>query len=108
MNFKTKLKKGDTVIVSSGKENGKTGKIILMDKVKNRAKIAGLNLAKKHEKPNKNNEKGGIIEKEASIHISNLMFYCSKCNKGVRLAIDKAKDGSKIRKCIKCGTNLGK
>ena len=74
MNLKIKLKKGDDVIILSGKDKGKTGKISLLKYKFNKAVVSGINKVKKHKKPD-NNQAGGIIEKEMPIHISNLAFY---------------------------------
>lgn len=96
-----KLKKGDTVKVISGKEKGKTGKIqtVLVDK--GRVIVEKVNLIKKHQKPD-GKGKGGIIEKEGSIHISNVMYLCSKCGVGVRVKYKMLEDGKKVRVCAKC------
>jgi large subunit ribosomal protein L24 len=104
--IKLKLKKDDIVTVIAGKEKGKTGKVIDVIKAKNRVLVAGLNIVKKHEKPNPKNEKGGIIDKEASIALSNLMLLCSKCNKGVRVKIEKDDTGKTVRNCKKCASKI--
>ena len=85
MNNKIKLKKGDEVIILTGKDKGKRGKITKVYPKILKAVVAGLNKVKKHQKPD-NNQAGGIIEKEMPIHISNLAFFDSKINKGVKLA----------------------
>ena len=72
MTVKLHIKKGDMVFVNAGNEKGKTGKVLSVDKKKNRAFVEGLNLVKKHTKPNAKYPQGGIIDQEASIHISNL------------------------------------
>lgn len=72
MNVKLHIKKGDIVFVNAGDERGKTGKVLSVDKKNNRAFVEGINLVKKHTKPNAKYPQGGIIEQEASIHISNL------------------------------------
>ncbi|MDR1914091.1 MAG: 50S ribosomal protein L24 [Clostridiales bacterium] len=71
---KIRLKKGDNVQVIAGKDKGKSGKILVVDKEKNRAIVEGLNMITKHQKPNRSNQRGGIVNKEAHIHVSNLMF----------------------------------
>ena len=81
---KLKLKKGDEVIVLAGKDKGKKGKIIKMIPKKNKAIVSDINKVKKNQKPD-NNQAGGIIEKEMPIHLSNLSFFDSTSNKGVRL-----------------------
>ena len=96
MKNKIKLKKGDEVIVITGKDKGKTGKITKIQPIKSRAIVAGINKFKKHQKPD-NNQAGGIIEKEMPIHISNLAYYDSKNKKGVRIGIKFSDKGKKIR-----------
>lgn len=78
------LRTGDKVIVIAGKDKGSTGKVIRVLKAKARIIIEGVNLVKKHLKPNANNQNGGIIQKEASIHISNVMLVDSKTGKKTR------------------------
>ena len=94
--IKLKLKKGDTVKVLSGESRGATGKIVSIDAQKMRAIVEGVNMVSKSEKPSAKNTNGGIVKKEGSIHISNLMFVVG--GKGVRLGrkIDE-KSGKMIR-----------
>ena len=84
MNIKFKIKKGDEVIVLAGKDKGKKGKIIKLLPKLNKAIVSDINKVKKHQKPG-NNEPGGIVEKEMPIHISNLSYFESSINKGVRI-----------------------
>ena len=84
MIIKTKLKKGDEVIVLAGKDKGKIGKISLVKPKINKAIVTGINKVKKHQKPD-NNQAGGIVEKEMPIQISNLAYYDATVKKGVRL-----------------------
>ena len=102
------IRKDDTVMVIAGKEKGKTGKILKLLIDRDRALVEKVNLVKRHSKPTKANQQGGIVEKEASIHLSNLMFYCSKCAKPVRLGVKFLKNGKKARICKKCGEVLDK
>lgn len=102
---KPHVNKGDTVMVIAGKEKSKTGKILQLLPKKNGVIVEGLNLVKRHTKA-KGNESGQIKEKEASIHISNVMPYCSKCSKPVRTSKKFLEDGKKQRVCIKCGTTF--
>ena len=92
---KFKLKKGDEVIVLAGKDKGKKGKIIKMIPKKNKAIVSDINKVKKNQKPD-NNQAGGIIEKEMPIHISNLSFFDSTSNKGVRIGY-KFTNNKKLR-----------
>ena len=95
MSIKFKLKKGDEVIVLSGKDKGKTGKIIKMIPQKEKAIVADLNKYKKNQKPD-NNQPGGIVEKEMPIHISNLNYFDPTSKKGIRIGIKVVND-KKIR-----------
>ena len=92
---KLKLKKGDEVIVLAGKDKRKKGKIIKMMPKKNKAIVSDINKVKKNQKPD-NNQAGGIIEKEMPIHLSNLSFFDSTSNKGVRIGY-KLTDNKKLR-----------
>jgi large subunit ribosomal protein L24 len=96
-----RLKKGDTVRVIAGREKGKTGKILSKIAGKDRVIIEKVNLIKKHQKPNAKG-KGGIVEKEGPIHVSNVMYLCSKCGTGVRIGHKILEDGKKTRVCVKC------
>lgn len=102
------IHKDDTVVVILGREKGKTGKILKVLTDKNRALVEKLNMVKKHSRPTKASPRGGIIQKEASIHLSNLMYYCAKCGKGVRIGAKVLSDGKKVRVCKKCGEILDK
>lgn len=94
--MKLKIKTGDTVKVIAGEEKGKEGKVLRVDREKNRAIVEGLNLVKKHTKPNAQNPQGGIVKKEASIHISNLSLIDPKTKKATRVGFE-VKDGKKVR-----------
>lgn len=96
------IRKGDTAIVLSGKNKGKQGRVLSVLPKKNRVIIEGLNIIKRHMKPNKQYTQGGIIEKEAPIHISNVMLVCPKCNKPTRIANAILDNGKKQRRCKKC------
>jgi large subunit ribosomal protein L24 len=101
------VRKGDTVMVVAGKDKNKTGKVLQILPKKDGVVVEGLNIVKRHTKA-KGNEPGGILEKEAPVHFSNVQMYCSKCRKPVRtrnLALD---DGKKARICVKCGEAFDK
>jgi large subunit ribosomal protein L24 len=89
------------VKVSVGKEKGKTGKIMKIISEKNKVVIEKLNFMKKHQRPDAKG-KGGIVEKEGPLQMSNVMFLCSKCDKGVRVGYKILDDGKKVRICKKC------
>jgi len=97
----SKLKKGDTVKVLSGKDKGKTGKILRVIPEKDRIIVEKVNLIKKHKRPDQK-VKGGILEKEAPLHVSKVGLLCSKCNKAVRVRSKVMDDGKKVRVCAKC------
>jgi len=96
------IKKGDKVIVISGKSKGKTGKVLRVLLAKKRVVVEGANLVKKHIRRRSESEQGGIKELPASINVSNVALLCSSCNKGVRFGIKISKDKSKARICKKC------
>ena len=96
-----KIKKGDMVKVLAGKDKGKTGKVITVIPEKNRIVVEKVNIIKKHKRPDQKS-KGGIVEKEGSIQISNVSLFCNKCNAAVRIQSKKLEDGKKIRICSKC------
>ncbi|MBI5300027.1 MAG: 50S ribosomal protein L24 [Deltaproteobacteria bacterium] len=101
-----RIKKGDTVQVISGREKGKTGKILAIITKKERALVEHLNMIKRHTRPQSQTKTGGIIEKEAALPLSVMMPFCPKCKKGVRVSAKVLKDHSKTRVCAKCGENL--
>jgi large subunit ribosomal protein L24 len=103
-----RVKKNDTVMVIAGKERGKIGKVLRVLPVENRAVVERLNLVKRHLKPRGPQSPGGIVEKEAPIHLSNLMPMCERCNAPVRIGGRKLEDGSKARVCRRCGELLDK
>jgi large subunit ribosomal protein L24 len=97
------IKKDDTVVVIAGREKGKRGRVLSIYSQKDRLLIEKLNIIKKHMKPTRKQTQGGIIEKEASIHMSNVMLICPKCNKPTRIGNSILQDGRKLRVCKKCG-----
>jgi len=96
------IKKNDTVSVITGKEKGKKGRVISVDPARNRILIERINLIKRHMKPSKRYAQGGIIEKEAPLHVSNVMLVCPKCGKPTRIGNAVLSDGKKVRMCKKC------
>jgi large subunit ribosomal protein L24 len=97
-----KIRKSDTVIVTTGKDKGKKGKVHGVITDKQRVLVEGVNVVKRHMKPRANIRQAGIIEREAPIHISNVMYFCSKCNKATRLGARVLEDGTKVRICKRC------
>lgn len=98
---KLHVKKGDTVLVLSGKDKGKQGKVILAMPKKDKVVVEGANKIKRHTKPNQNNPQGGIITKEAPLHVSKVMLVCPACNKAARTG-KKEVNGKFVRFCKKC------
>ncbi len=91
--------KNDTIKVVSGKYKGKISKVLKVFPDKDRVIVEGVNIIKKHTRPSQKNTQGGIVEKEAPIHISNVVLVCSKCNKPTRVGYRFLDDGSKVRFC---------
>ncbi len=105
MRPKFHVKKDDTVMILTGKDKGKTGKILKVIPKKMRVIVEGVNIVKKHQKPTQANPEGGIITKEAPIHVSNVLLFCPKCAKGVRTK-KKIEGDKKVRVCVKCGNEF--
>ena len=97
------VKKGDTVVVLSGKDKGKQGKVLKSDPKGGKVIVEGVNVAMKHQKPRKQGEEGGIIKMETPIYACKVMRICPKCNKPTKPAFRILDDGSKARVCKKCG-----
>ena len=103
------IRKGDQVRVISGRDAGKTGRVLSVNSVKNTVVVEHVAIVKRHTRPNPGkNVKGGILEKEAGIHISNVMVVCSSCGKHTRIGHNVLPDGTKVRTCKRCGTTLEK
>ncbi|MGN1351276.1 MAG: 50S ribosomal protein L24 [Clostridia bacterium] len=97
-----KIRKGDTVQILSGNDKGKTGEVLETIPKTSRIIVKGINIRKKHIKPKKQGEEGGIVPVECSIHSSKANVVCPKCGKATRIAM-KVEDGKKVRVCKKCG-----
>jgi ribosomal protein L24, bacterial/organelle len=102
------VKSGDTVIVISGKDKGKKGKVLKALPEQNRVIVEGVNIITKHVKPRGANEPGGRITKEGPINASKVMYYCGKDKTGVRIGHKILDNGKKVRVCKKCGEVLDK
>jgi large subunit ribosomal protein L24 len=92
-----RLKKGDTAMIVSGDFRGQTGRIIKVFPDKNVALVEAKNMIKRHTKPNRKSQQGGIVEKEAPIHLSNLMLICPKTGKPTRIGTRVLEDGKRVR-----------
>ncbi len=97
-----KIRKGDTVLVIAGKDRGKKGKVRLSYPKDDRLLVEGVNFVKKHAKAISGSRQAGIIEREASIHVSNVMLLCSRCNHPARVGVRFLEDGKKVRFCRVC------
>jgi len=105
---KLHIKKNDMVKIIAGKEQGKTGKILRVFPGKSRVVVEGLNMIKRHTRPNQLYPEGGILEKEAPLSISNVMLICGSCNQPSRTGVRLLEDGSKTRYCKKCNESVDK
>ena len=99
------IKKDDKVIVLSGKDKGKQGKVLIADPKAMKVTVEGVNVATKHQKPKQQGQEGGIIKVETPIYASKVQLVCPKCDKGTRVAYE-IKDGKKVRVCKHCGAAL--
>ena len=97
-----RIKKNDTVMVITGKDRGKKGKVRLAYPKKERLLVEGINMIKRHMRATGQVRQAGIIEREAPIHVSNLMLVCSKCNRPTRVGYQFLEDGRKVRNCHSC------
>jgi large subunit ribosomal protein L24 len=103
------IRKGDTVRVMSGRDVGKSGRVLSVNPRKNTVIVEHANIIKRHTRPNPaKNIKGGIVEREAPMNVSKVMVVCSSCGKHARIAHNRLADGSKVRICRRCGTTLDK
>ncbi len=105
---KMNLKKGDTVLVTSGEDKGKKGKIVGIFPKKLEAIVEGVNFLKKHVKPTEKVPQGGIVDQEGTIHVSNLKLICNKCNQPITVKREKIKEGKRVRVCKNCGEIIDK
>ena len=100
-----KVKKNDTVLVLTGKDSGKTGKVLRAMPSKNRVVVEGVNVQKKHKRARSAQETSSIVEQAGAIDASNVLVICPTCNKATRVAHAEV-DGKKVRVCKKCGASL--
>ncbi len=101
------INKNDEVYVLRGKDRGKTGRVLIVIPTKARVVVEGVQMIKRHTRPNpQKNIQGGIVEKEASIHISNVAIVCKNCKKHTRIENKILADGKSVRMCKKCGNTI--
>jgi len=103
-----RVKRNDSVMIIAGKERGKVGKVLRVLPAENRVMVERLNLVKRHLKPRGPQSPGGVLEKEAPLHLSNVMPMCERCNAPVRVGHRILEDHSKARVCRRCGELLDK
>lgn len=97
-----KIKKNDMVYVLAGRDKGKTGKVFRVMPQRDRALVEGVNYVKKHARKTKADQQAGIVQKESTIHLSNLALFCRTCNKPSRTGINTLADGTRSRFCKRC------
>jgi large subunit ribosomal protein L24 len=101
--LQTPIRKNDTVLVTTGKDRGKKGRVLRLVPEKNRLVVEGVNLIKRHTRPNPaKNIKGGVVQREASLHASNVQLVCPECGAQTRVGHKVLDDGRKVRICRKC------
>ena len=101
-----KIRRNDTVVIIAGKDKGKRGKVRQSLPDESRVVVEGVNMVKRHMRPRGTAKQAGIIEREASIQVSNVMLLCPKCDKPTRGGIRFVEDGSRVRVCRRCGEML--
>ena len=106
LNGKCHIKKDDKVKVTAGKDKGKVGKVLGINRKSSRIIVENINMVKKHARPSAKNRQGGIIEKEMPLQSSNVMVMCGKCVAPVRIKMQRLDDGNKVRVCVKCNEAL--
>jgi large subunit ribosomal protein L24 len=97
------VRKGDSVVVIAGKEKGKRGKVLRLVTGKGRVVVERVNMVKRHTRPTQRNPRGGILEKEGALELSNVALWCGKCGAARRHRIDSKDGQAKRRVCVKCG-----
>jgi len=102
------IRKDDTVVVTVGKDRGKRGKVLTVDRPAAKVVVEGVRVVKRHTKPNPRNQQGGIMEFEAPVAVSNVMVVCGACGKPTRVGRKRLKDGSAMRVCKRCGESVDK
>jgi large subunit ribosomal protein L24 len=105
---KQSIKRNDTVEVISGKEKGKRGKVLIVLRDKQRVIVERVNFIKRHQRPTQKVRQGGIIEREGSLHVSNVMLVCGKCGKPTRTGSQTLTDGRRVRVCKRCNEIVDK
>ncbi len=102
------IKRNDTVVVIAGKEKGKRGKVLRVLPERQRVIVERVNFVKRHQRPTQKVRQGGIIEREGSLHVSNVMLVCGKCDRPTRTGKQILADGRRVRVCRRCRETLDK
>jgi large subunit ribosomal protein L24 len=105
---KPSIRRGDTVVVIAGKEKGKRGKVLLVLRERQRVIVERVNFVKRHQRPTQKVRQGGIIEREGSLHLSNVMLVCGRCDRPTRTGRQTLADGRRARVCRRCGELVDK
>ncbi len=103
MTTKVHVKKGDRVEIIAGKDKGKSGEVLQVLPRENRVIVEGVNIVKKHQSPTREMMQGGIVERPAPIHASNVLLKCTACGEGSRTGMNTLADGRRVRYCKNCG-----
>ena len=105
---KVHVRRGDTVVVLTGKDRGKKGKVVRVLPEACRVVVEGVNIVKRHQRPTRQVMQGGIIEKEAPVHASNVMLVCPRCGQPTRVGKRRLETGERVRACKRCGEVIDK
>ena len=108
MLVKVKIRRGDMVVVLTGRERGKRGKVLRVMPEKSRVLVEHVNMIKRHQKPTQKLRQGGIIEREGPIHLSNVQIVCTRCSQPSRTGVKVLEDGRKTRVCRRCHESIDK
>lgn len=98
-----RIKKGDSVRVIAGKDVGKTGRVLQVDPGRQQVLVESVNFIMRHTRPTRTNVQGGVVQKEASLHVSNVVLLCNRCAQPTKVTTKVLDDGRKVRVCKKCG-----
>lgn len=104
--MRSNIRTDDKVKILIGKDKGKIGKVLKVDRDKDRVLVENINMITRHVKPSAQNRQGGMVKSEAAIHVSNVMLMCNKCMTPVRIKMKYLEDGKKVRVCRKCSENI--
>jgi len=102
------IKHDDTVVVTTGKDKGKKGKVLVALPKEDRVVVQGVNVVTRHKKPKNQQDAGGLIHQEAPVHVSNVMLVCPECGKPSRVGKKELENGKHVRVCKKCGATIEK